>query len=94
MTKRWALAMTLLAAAVLALLGGCGKGDDGRTTLVVWDWLSADPSKGVGQWLVAIDAEFERSAYAQTDFIRQHNVGKSWDEMRDDLRDAQKHIIG
>ncbi len=30
-------------------------------TLTVWDWHSADPSKGVGLWLSKIDQEFEKA---------------------------------
>ncbi len=56
----------------LALIGtavwacGCGKGGSdetdaaGKTVLTVWDWHAADPSKGVGLWLIQIDREFER----------------------------------
>ena len=45
----------------LALLAGCGKEESAnRTTLTVWDWHAADPSKGVGLWLMRIDREFER----------------------------------
>ena len=47
----------------LALLAGCGSDDapkPGQTVLTVWDWHAADPSKGVGLWLMNIDKEFER----------------------------------
>jgi len=58
----------LLAAMVAASLAvfGCGKGDSdaadaaGKITVTVWDWHAADPSKGVGLWLMDIDREFER----------------------------------
>jgi len=54
---------TLSCLLALALLcGGCGgeEGGGGRITLTVWDWHAADPSKGVGLWLMKIDQEFER----------------------------------
>jgi len=40
------------------------------------------------------DTEHERSAYAQTDWIRHSAAGKSWDEIRDTHRDTQKGLLG
>ena len=41
------------------------------------------------------DAEHERSAYAQTDLLRfLAGDAKSWEELRDAERAAQKDIIG
>ncbi len=39
------------------------------------------------------DTEHERSAYAQTDFVRQAALGKSWEELRDEFREAQKGLL-
>jgi len=61
--------VTALAAlfAGMVLAGGCGKdesgkkGGGGETTITVWDWHAADPSKGVGLWLTDIDRAFEKA---------------------------------
>jgi raffinose/stachyose/melibiose transport system substrate-binding protein len=53
-------------------LGGCsrGPGRDVRTgparapqavTITVWDWHSADPTKGVGLWLAEVDKKFQQA---------------------------------
>ncbi|MBN1344473.1 MAG: extracellular solute-binding protein [Phycisphaerae bacterium] len=58
------LSTTLVAAAIVVLFG-CTRRDSaadasGKITITVWDWHAADPSKGVGLWLMNIDREFER----------------------------------
>jgi hypothetical protein len=40
------------------------------------------------------DTEHERSAYAQTDFVHQAALNKSWDVLRDEHREAQKGLLG
>ena len=60
MTLRRAIALVLVLASCLALVG-CGQEEAGdHVTLTVWDWHAADPSKGVGLWLMKIDEEFGR----------------------------------
>lgn len=39
------------------------------------------------------DTEHERSAYAQTDYVRQAALGKSWDVMRDAHREEQSGLL-
>ena len=64
----------------LALFAGCGGEDDapkpGQTVLTVWDWHAADPSKGVGLWLMNIDKEFQR----QNPNVRIKHVAQSHNE--------------
>ncbi len=58
------LCVTLLGIAACPHIVGCGKGDSasdaaGKPTITVWDWHAADPSKGVGLWLMESDKAFE-----------------------------------
>jgi len=71
-------------AVILGLLlpGGCRRGtteppgEPGKTTITVWDWHAADPSKGVGLWLTRIDRAFEQ----RHPNIRIKHVGQSHTE--------------
>lgn len=43
---------------------------------------------------IYLDAEFERSAYAQTQIITSVEVGSDWSQLRDAQRDEQKTVAG
>jgi len=72
---RTALSATLIALAI-ALCASCKKAGPppagerpipsgpraaASGSLTVWDWLSADPSQGVGHWLIDVDKAFEKA---------------------------------
>ena len=66
-----------LVAAVMLLAGCEGGGDgEGKVTITVWDWHAADPSKGVGLWLMQIDEAFGR----QHPDLRLKHVAQSHNE--------------
>jgi hypothetical protein len=43
---------------------------------------------------IYLDAEFERSAYAQTSYISSAAAGKDWETLREERREQQQTLVG
>jgi hypothetical protein len=97
----WSFIAGLLTATLAALLAGIDVGE----FFAVWGigWVLGVATKATN-FLTAMlrygpkgvyrDTEHERSAYAQTDYVRQAALGKGWDQLRDEHREAQEGLLG
>lgn len=97
----WSFLGGLLTGALAAGIAGLTVGESMAVWMIAWFLGIATKSTN---FLTAVlrygpkgiyrDTEHERSAYAQTDFVSQAALGKDWEAMRDEHREAQKGLLG